>query len=86
MQKTQVGSLDWEDFLEKEMETPVPVLEKATPVLLPGKSQGWRSLGGCTTWGYRRVRHDIATKTATIITLYIYNKYRCSKSYGFKNN
>ena len=27
------------------------VLEKATPVLLPGKSYGWRSLVGCSTWG-----------------------------------
>ena len=22
-----------------------------TPVLLPGKSHGWRSLGGCSPWG-----------------------------------
>ena len=27
------------------------VLEKATPVLLPGKSHGRRSLVGCSTWG-----------------------------------
>ena len=53
-----------------------------TPVLLPGKSQGWRSLGGCSARGYKRVRHDVVTKTTTTITLYIYNKYRCSKSYG----
>ena len=24
---------------------------KATPVLLPGKSHGWRSLVGCSPWG-----------------------------------
>ena len=23
-----------------------------TPALLPGKSQGWRSLVGCGTWGH----------------------------------
>ena len=23
----------------------------STPVLLPGKSHGWRSLGGCSPWG-----------------------------------
>ena len=28
-----------------------------TPVLLPGKSHGWRSLVGCSPWG-RRVRHN----------------------------
>jgi len=28
-----------------------------TPVLLPGKSHGWRSLVGCSLWG-RWVRHD----------------------------
>ena len=24
-----------------------------TPVLLPGKSHGWRSLGGCSPWGHK---------------------------------
>ena len=28
-----------------------------TPVLLPGKSHGWRSLVGCSPWG-RGVGHD----------------------------
>ena len=36
MRETLVPSLGWEDPLEKEMET--------TPVLLPGKIHGWRSL------------------------------------------
>ena len=31
-----------------------------TPVLLPGKSHGWRSLVGCSH-GLLRVRHDWAT-------------------------
>ena len=36
--ETRVPSLGWEDPLEKEM--------APTPVLLPGKSHGWRSLVG----------------------------------------
>ena len=32
-----------------------------TPVLLPGKSQGWRSLVGLWSMGSLRVRHDLAT-------------------------
>ena len=27
------------------------ILMIATPVLLPGKSHGWRSLVGCSPWG-----------------------------------
>ena len=29
-----------------------------TPVFLPGKSHGWRSLAGCSPWGSQRVGHD----------------------------
>ena len=43
MKETHVQSLDWEDPLEKEMAT--------TPVLLPGKSHGQRSLVGYGPWG-----------------------------------
>ena len=43
MQKTQVQSLGREYLLEKEMAT--------TPVLLPGKSHGQRSLGGLQSMG-----------------------------------
>ena len=32
-----------------------------TPVLLPGKSHGRRSLVGCSPWGHLRVGHDWAT-------------------------
>ena len=28
------------------------VLHIASPVLLPGKSHGWRSLVGCSPWGH----------------------------------
>ena len=40
-------SLDQEDPLEKEMAT--------IPVLLPGKSRGWRSLVGCGPWGHKEL-------------------------------
>ena len=33
-----------------------------TPVFLPGKSHGWRSLVGYGPWGHKGVRHDLATK------------------------
>ena len=33
-----------------------------TPVFLPGKSRGQRSLVGYSPWDHRRVRHDLATK------------------------
>ena len=58
MQETQVQSLGWEDPLEKEMEP--------TPVFLPGKSHGQRSLAGYSSWNQRRVGHDWAnTHTCT---------------------
>ena len=44
-QETRVQSLSREDLLEKEMAT--------TPVLLPGKSREWRSMGGCSPWGHK---------------------------------
>ena len=43
MRETWVWSLSQEDPLEKEMAT--------TPVLLPGKSHGWRGLVGYSPWG-----------------------------------
>ena len=33
-----------------------------TPVFLPGKSHGQRSLAGYSPWGCKRVRHDLVTK------------------------
>ena len=43
MRETRVPSLGWEDPLEKEM--------APTPVLLPGKYHGLRSLVGYSPWG-----------------------------------
>ena len=47
MWKTWVRSLGREDPLEKEMAT--------TPVLLPGKSHGWRSLVGYSPRGHKEL-------------------------------
>ena len=43
-----------QDPLEKDMAT--------TPVFLPGKSHGERSLTGYNPWGRKRVRHNLAIK------------------------
>ena len=45
MRETWVQSLGREDPLEKEMAT--------TPVLLPGKSHGWKSLAGYSPWCHK---------------------------------
>ena len=34
-----------------------------TPVLLPGKSHGWRSLLGCSPWGHEESRHLVSNLT-----------------------
>ena len=44
-QETWVQSLDWEDPLEEEITT--------TPIFLPGKSDGQRSLVDCSPQGCR---------------------------------
>ena len=33
-----------------------------SPVFLPGESHGQKSLAGCSPWGHKRVKHDLATK------------------------
>ena len=40
-----------------------------TLVFLPGKSPGWRSLVGCSPWGCKRVRHDLATQQQLLLLL-----------------
>ena len=35
---------------------------QSTPVSLPGKSHGQRSLAGYSPWGHKRVGHDLATE------------------------
>ena len=38
---------------------------QSTPVFLPGKSHGQRSLAGYSPWGHKRIRHDLVTKQHT---------------------
>ena len=45
MPETRVQSLGWDDPLEKEMQP--------TPVFLPGKFHGQRSLVGYSPWGHK---------------------------------
>ena len=52
MQETQVWVLDWEDPLEKEIETHSSILA--------WKSHGQRSL--YSPWSHKRVRHNLVTK------------------------
>ena len=49
MQETRIRTLGWEDPLEKEV-------ANNTPVLLPGKSQGQRSLAGYSPWDHKSQR------------------------------
>ena len=48
--------MGWEDPLEKGIATHSSILWRRQwhpiPVLLPGKSHGWRSLVGCSPWGH----------------------------------
>ena len=53
-QEMQIGSLGWEDTLEKEMATHSSILAWEIP---------WtEELGGLQSMGSKRVRHDLATK------------------------
>ena len=54
MQETWVRSLGQKDPLEKEMATHSSILA--------WKFHGQRSLVGYSPWGYKRIRHDLATK------------------------
>ena len=54
MQETWVPALGREDPVEKEMQP--------TPVFLPGKSHGQRSLVGYSPWGGKRVGYNLVAK------------------------
>ena len=59
VQETQVQFLGWEDPLEKEMQP--------TPVSLPWKSHGHRSLVRCSLWGRKELG---TTEWLTLISTY----------------
>ena len=46
-----------------------------TPVLLPGKSHGWRSLEGCSPWGLLRIGHDWATSLSLFTFMHCRRKW-----------
>jgi len=58
MHQMRVLSLGWEHPLEEE---PPVCPWKPTAVFLPGESHGQRILEGCSLWGCKRVRYDLAT-------------------------
>ena len=60
-----IVSLFWRGFPHP----PFPMKWQPTPVLLPGKSHGQRSLVGCSPWG-RRVGHDRATSLSLFTFLH----------------
>ena len=63
MQEMWVGSLGWEDPLEKDMET--------TLVFLPRRSHGRKEPGGLQSMGLQRVGHDRETNTSTFMLGFI---------------
>ena len=48
-----------------------------TPVSLPGKSHGQRSLAGYSPWGHKGVRHDLATKQQNGLCKRIHQVFLC---------
>ena len=46
-QETWIQSLGWEDPRRRKWQP--------TPVSLPGKSHGWKSLVGCSSWGHKEL-------------------------------
>ena len=44
-----------------------------SPVFLPGESHGQKSLAGCSPWGHKRARHDLATKQQCIVIYKTFN-------------
>ena len=47
-----------------------------TPVLLPGKSHGWRSLVGCSPWGSLRVGHNCTTSLSLFTFMHWRRKWQ----------
>ena len=61
--------------LWRKMNPPTPLVQRRqrhpSPVLLPGKFHGWRSLVGCKSMGSVRVRHDWVT-SLSVFTLHFH--------------
>ena len=63
MRETQVQSLGREDLLENEWQP--------TPVFLPGKSTGQRSLVGYSPWGHKELDMDFTYLLRTQIKPFV---------------
>ena len=55
----QCRRLRFDCWVEK---TPWRRKQQPTPIFLPGKSHGQRSLVDYSVWGFKRVGHDLVTK------------------------
>ena len=55
-----------------------------TPVFLPGKSNGQRSLVGYSPWGHKRIGHNLVTKQQTYIKGYL-EIHSCGGCWGWGN-
>ena len=63
MQEVQFQSLSWEDPLEKGMEP--------TPVFIPWKSYGQRSMAGYSPWGHKESDTTEVTSHAHSILVFV---------------
>ena len=54
IENIKIQFLGWEDLWRKKWQP--------TPIFLPGKSYGQRSLEGYSPWGHKKVRHHLVTK------------------------
>ena len=61
--ETWVRSLGWEDPLEKGMAS-----HSRVALLLPGKSQGWRSLEGYSPWGCKELDTASLSLSVSLVT------------------
>ena len=59
--------LDGAEGFSRDMEVRASEL-KVGMARLPGKSHGQKNLVGCSTWGHKRVGHELATNTFTFNT------------------
>ena len=74
MQEAWVQSLAWENPLEEGARQP-------TPVFLPGKSRGQRSLAGCRLWGHKEL--DMTQRLS--LHAHIFSLYRWKRSLFYLN-
>ena len=71
--KFQMFKLDLEKAEEPKIKLPTSIGSsrrrqwQPTPVLLPGESQGWRSLVGCCLWGHKELDMTETELNSTVV-------------------